>query len=41
VGALKTAIDHAEHAKVNQKIIRRGKKYLEYMEYIKEFEGFI
>ena len=39
--ALKSLIDQAEDLLVNPKYIKRAKKFLEFMEYIKEFEGFI
>lgn len=41
VAALKTAIEAAEEASVKQKYIKKGRKYLEFMEYVIEFEGFI
>ena len=39
--ALKALIDQAEDLMVSQKYIKRAKKFLEFMEYIKEFESFI
>ena len=39
--ALKALIDQAEVLMVSQKYIKRAKKFLEFMEYIKEFESFI
>ena len=41
VAGLKAAIEAAEEAQVKPKYIKKGKKYLEFMEYIVEFEGFI
>lgn len=41
INAVKTAIQQAEEATVLPKYIKQGKKYLELMEYIKEFEGLI
>lgn len=39
--ALRTAIEQAEEILVKPKYIRKGKKFLEYMEYVKEFESHI
>ena len=39
VAALKGAIEAAEGVKVKEKYIRRAKKFLDLMEYLKEFEG--
>ena len=39
--ALKALIDQSEDLMVSQKYIKRAKKFLEFMEYIKEFESFI
>lgn len=39
--SLKALIDQAEDLMVSQKYIKRAKKFLEFMEYIKEFESFI
>ena len=39
--ALKALIDQSEDLMVNPKYIKRARKFLEFMEYIKEFESFI
>ena len=39
--ALKALIDQSEDVMVSQKYIKKAKKFLEFMEYIKEFESFI
>lgn len=41
VNALKNAIEAAETAMVKPKYIKRAKKFLVFMEYIKEFEGML
>ena len=38
VTALKTAIDAAEEVRVKEKYIKRARKFLQLMEYVKEFE---
>ena len=39
--ALKALIDQSEDVMVSQKYIKKAKKFLEFMEYNKEFESFI
>jgi len=41
VNALKAAITAAEEMMVKPKYIKKGKKYLEFMQYIADFEGFL
>lgn len=41
VNALKAAVEAAEELMVKPKYVKKGKKYLEFMQYIAEFEGFI
>lgn len=41
VNALKDAIASAETVSVKPKYIKKAKKFLVYMEYIKEFEGML
>ena len=41
VNALKDAIERAEAVLVKPKYIKRAKKFLVFMEYIKEFEGML
>ena len=41
VNALKAAIEQAEQMMVKPKYVKKGKKYLEFMQYIADFEGFI
>jgi hypothetical protein len=41
VTALSGAIQAAEEATVNEKLVKKGKNFLGFMEYIKEFESFI
>lgn len=41
INALKAAIEAAEEAMVKPKYIKMGKKYLLFMQYIGEFEGFL